>query len=496
MEHNNNDKRHHYSQNPDQSNQDSANDSMKNQDRHDTYKEEKDFVQDDEHHYKPEHHEESALPYSTYNNHNHPEESAATTEGPNDPEQNYQNPYRRSSSEESSLKQSKQKNSWVSGVFGGLIGSVISAVIITSLFTNGIIDIGNESSETATNSSEQTAVQVDGTPIVEELAAEDANVSTNIEEVAETVVGVVNLQQQSVWTGSEEAGTGSGIIYKKEDGKAYVVTNQHVVDGAEEVEVVLNEEERIPAQVLGEDPLTDLAVLEIDGEKVSTVANIGSSENLVVGETVLAIGNPLGLEFANSVTKGIISGLNRSVSVDTNGDMQADWVTEVIQTDAAINPGNSGGALVNADGDVIGINSMKIAQGAVEGIGFAIPVDAALPIMEELEAEGEVTRPQIGISTASLYQVPPQYRYEINLPDDVEGGMVIADVQPNSPADRAGLQQFDVITKIDRNEVTSILELRKYLYSETTVGDDLEIEYIRDGETHTTNLQLVEMEQE
>ncbi|WP_068676169.1 S1C family serine protease [Oceanobacillus sp. Castelsardo] len=382
----------------------------------------------------------------------------------------------------------KQGKPWLTAIFGGIVGGILSAVLVTILFTNGVIETENIS-----NSEKAEAVQVDGTPMIEKLAAEDANVSTNIQEVSEAVVGVVNLQQQSIWTGSEEAGTGSGIIYKKEDGKAYVVTNQHVVDGAEQVEVVLNEEERVQAKVLGEDALTDLAVLEIEGQNINTIADITSSEDLIVGETVLAIGNPLGLEFANSVTKGIVSGLNRSVTVDTNSDGQPDWVTEVIQTDAAINPGNSGGALVNADGQVIGINSMKIAQSSVEGIGFAIPASTALPIMEQLEKEGEITRPQIGISTVSLLQVPPQYRYEINLPDEIEGGMVIANIQPNSPADRAGLKQFDVITKIDGNEVTSVLELRKYLYSKTTVGDNIELEYVRNGEFLKTNLKLEEM---
>lgn len=341
----------------------------------------------------------------------------------------------------------------------------------------------------------ETAEEVSTPNIVETLSSEEADVSTNISEVSEAVVGVVNMQQGNVWEGSQEAGTGSGIIYKKENGKAYIVTNQHVVANAKEVEIVLNDDKRIPATVLGGDTLTDLAVLEVDGASIDKVANFGTSEDLAVGETVLAIGNPLGLDFANTVTKGIISGLNRTVEVDTNSDGQADWVTEVLQTDAAINPGNSGGALVNSDGEVIGINSMKIAQSSVEGIGFAIPVNAALPIMEQLETDGEISRPLIGISTASLNQVPPQYRYEINLPEDVEGGMVVADVQNGSPADTAGLQQFDVITKINGQEVTSILELRKYLYSETNVGDDIKIEYIRDGEHQTTNLKLVEQTQ-
>ena len=397
------------------------------------------------------------------------------------------------SSQEMSTPPTKQKNkrNWIGVLFGGLIGGVIAAIIVAMLFSYNIIPTNNTTeNNTGTEQNEST------TTIVDTLASEEADVSTDLNEVAQAVVGVVNLRQQSVWTESQEAGTGSGIIYKKEDGKAYVVTNQHVVAGAEEVEIVLSDDERIPATVLGEDSLTDLAVLQVDGEKIDTVANLGSSGDLQVGETVLAIGNPLGMNFANTVTKGIVSGLDRSVTVDTNKDGQPDWITEVVQTDAAINPGNSGGALVNTDGEVIGINSMKIAQGAVEGIGFAIPVDAALPIMEQLEAEGEVTRPLIGISTASLNQVPPQYRYEINLPNDVEGGMVIADVQQGSPAEAAGLQQFDIITKINGQDITSIVELRKYLYSDSNIGDDLEVEYIRDGERQTTSLKLQEMEQE
>lgn len=385
-----------------------------------------------------------------------------------------------------SKKASKNKSGG-SALFGGVLGGIISAIIVVVLFTTNIIPLGNSTGSSAdTNGNNGSSAP----EVIKTLSSENADTSTNIEETSKAVVGVLNLQKQSVWTQSQEAGTGSGIIYKKEDGKAYIVTNQHVVEGAQEVEIVLNDDERIQAKVLGTDALTDLAVLEVNGEKINTVANIGSSEDLKVGETVIAIGNPLGMNFANTVTKGIVSGLNRSVSMDTNGDGQPDWVTEVIQTDAAINPGNSGGALVNGDGKVIGINSMKIAKQEVEGIGFAIPMDSALPIMEQLEQNGEIERPLIGISTASLNQVPPQYRSEITLPENVKGGMVVADVQTGSSADSAGLQQFDVITKINGNEITSILELRKYLYSETQIGDTIEIEYYRDGKAQTADLQL------
>ncbi|WP_047981014.1 S1C family serine protease [Ornithinibacillus contaminans] len=391
----------------------------------------------------------------------------------------------------SKSKEKKRGTTVIRAFIAGIIGGLIPVAILLVLLANGVISF-----HTNESSSENASQEINGTDpdIITTMANEDADASTNIAEASEAVVGVTNLQKQSIWTNSQEAGTGSGILYKKENGKAYVVTNHHVVNGAEEVQVVLSNDESVQAKVLGSDELTDLAVLEIDGSKVDRVATLGKTEGKKVGETVFAIGNPLGIEFANSLTKGIISGLERSVSIDTNGDNVADWVTEVIQTDAAINPGNSGGALVDANGEVIGINSMKIASTQVEGIGFAIPIDAALPIMQQLEENGEVQRPFIGISTATINQVPMQYRHNVVLPDGVESGMVVANVDPGSPAEDAGLQQFDVITKIDGHETPTILELRKYMYSETQVGDTVELEIYRNGEKQTVELELTQRE--
>ncbi|WP_152656153.1 S1C family serine protease [Oceanobacillus sp. CFH 90083] len=388
-------------------------------------------------------------------------------------------------------QQPKKSRRWFSGFFSGALGGIISSVLVILLLGNQLLPASD--GILSSSEGENAAPSSSSESIIPTLATDDADVSADISEVSQAVVGVINMQQQNLWEGSQEAGTGSGIIYKKEDGKAYVITNNHVVEGAEQVQVALDDEHHVDATVLGTDALTDLAVLEIDGEHVDTVANLGSSEDIQVGETVLAIGNPLGMDFNNSVTRGIISGLNRSVEVDTNGDGIPDWVTEVLQTDAAINPGNSGGALVNADGDVIGINSMKISQSQVEGIGFAIPIDEALPVVEKLETDGEVSRPLIGISTAPLSQVPPEYQQEIQLPDDIEGGMVIANVQPGSPADNANLQQFDVITKINGNPVTSIIELRKELFDQAQAGEHVEIEFARNGELHSITLKMDEL---
>src|SRR5699024_5065038 len=298
-------------------------------------------------------------------------------------------------------KNEKQKQKKSGHFLSALAGGFISAIIVILLFTSNIIP-NNDGSTTSDDGSNDHDQASESPEVTETIATDNADVATSMDEAADAVVGITRMQQTNIWEPSQESGTGSGIIYIKEDDSANVVTNHHDVDGAQEVEVALNNDERIQAEVLGSDQLSDLAVLKVDGSKIDTVANLGTSDDLKVGETVVAIGNPLGMEFANTLTRGIVSGLDRSVNMDTNGDGQPDWVTEVIQTDAAINPGNSGGALVNSDGKVIGINSMKIAQTAVEGIGFAIPIDTAMPIIEQLETEGSVARPYIGISTASI----------------------------------------------------------------------------------------------
>ncbi|MDY0406929.1 trypsin-like peptidase domain-containing protein [Virgibacillus sp. 179-BFC.A HS] len=406
----------------------------------------------------------------------------------------YHHGVNKSEQENRAYKDPNRKSKWGS-FWSGLAGGFIAAFLVLLLAVYNVIPIGNAGENDGQTANTSHNSNNDSEQVVTTMATDDADKATDLSDASKAVVGVLNMQQQNVWEPSQEVGSGSGIIYKKKDGKAYVVTNAHVVEGASDVKVAFHDKDNtVNAKVLGTDKLSDLAVLEIDGKKVDTVANLANSDNVKVGETVYAIGNPLGMDFANSLTKGIVSGLHRSVDVDTNGDNQPDWVTEVIQTDAAINPGNSGGALVNQKGEVIGINSMKIAKETVEGIGFAIPMDTALPIMKKLETKGEVERPFIGISTAPLEQVPPQYQERIQIPDDIKGGMVIANVEQGSPADKAGLQQFDVITAINGKEVTSILELRKTLY-EANVGDTVKLDVYRNGKKQTVSLKLAKQDQ-
>ncbi|MCP8617236.1 S1C family serine protease [Salirhabdus salicampi] len=324
----------------------------------------------------------------------------------------------------------------------------------------------------------------------------NVNISTQVtdivENVSNTVVGVVNIGGSDFWINQRnEAGTGSGVIYKLKGQYAYVVTNHHVVQGASEVEVVLADGSRIEAKLLGSDMFSDLAVLRVSAEEVDQAIDLGSSENVKVGEPVIAIGNPLGLEFAGSVTQGIISGKERVVPQDLNGDGVEDWHAEVIQTDAAINPGNSGGALINMQGQLIGINSMKIAQHAVEGIGFSIPIDVAKPIIDDLEEDGKIARPYMGIEPRSLSEIHSyHWQNTLKLPRSVEGGVVIEMIEPVAPASQGGLKRYDVIVALDGEPVMDVIDLRKHLYTKKNPGDEMTVTYYREGKQGEVSITL------
>ncbi len=244
----------------------------------------------------------------------------------------------------------------------------------------------------------------------------------------------------------------------------------------------LSDGTKVPARLLGSDVWTDLAVLEIDAKHVTNVAEFGNSDVVKVGEPVIAVGNPLGLQFAGSVTQGIISGVNRTIPIDIDQDGIPDWHAEVLQTDAAINPGNSGGALVNIEGQVIGINSMKIAQEAVEGIGLSIPINYAKPIIADLEKFGQVRRPYMGVELRSLSDIPAyHWQQTLHLPANVKEGVAILQVVPGSPAAQAGLREFDVIVALDDENISDVIALRKHLYNRKQIGDTMKVTFYRDG---------------
>lgn len=374
--------------------------------------------------------------------------------------------------------------------FSGLIGVMIGALIVWLMLPSlvGIMP-GNESSnndsDTLSTSTQQLTADI------------TTDVTGAVEKAANAVVGVTNIQSTSNFLSpsneEQDAGTGSGVIYKKSGDKAYVVTNNHVIEGANQIEVTLADGTKIEAKLLGTDIWTDLAVLEMDASKVSTVAEFGNSDSLKQGETVIAIGNPLGLDFSGSVTTGVVSGKDRAIPVDLNGDNQVDWQAEVLQTDAAINPGNSGGALVNLAGQLIGINSMKISQETVEGIGLAIPVNSAIPIIEDLEEFGEVKRPAMGVTLVDVTNVSAYHQREtLRLPEEVTTGVVIDQVVEDSPAGIAELEQYDVIVEMDGEKIENMIDLRKHLYNEKEVGDNLNLKVYRQGQLMEVTLKLTD----
>lgn len=351
------------------------------------------------------------------------------------------------------------------------------------------------------NEQETENVQIE--PNKEQPRGQDVslNVTTDVtkavDKAQDTVVGITNIQSGSFWEGesAQPAGTGSGVIYKKTGDKAYVVTNNHVVQGAQQLEVTLADGTKVPAKLRGTDIWSDLAVVEIDGKNVKKVAEFGDSDALKIGEPVIAIGNPLGLEFSGSVTQGVISGLERAIPVDINGDNVVDWQAEVLQTDAAINPGNSGGALVNIGGQVVGINSMKIAEQSVEGIGLSIPINFAKPIIHSLETEGKMVRPAMGVTLRNVNEVPAYHQQEtLKLPKNITDGAMVEQVYPNTPASKAGLQEFDVIVQLDNQKVHDILELRKYMYTKKKVGDRMEVHFYRNGKLQKETMTLTSEE--
>ncbi|WP_068963053.1 trypsin-like peptidase domain-containing protein, partial [Desulfosporosinus sp. BG] len=299
-------------------------------------------------------------------------------------------------------------------------------------------------------------------------------------DIGPAVVGVSNFQSSRSYfgdSGLQEVGSGSGFIIDAQ--KGYIVTNNHVIDGAKKVTVSLSDGRNLDAKIIGADPRTDLAVLQISDTKNLTAVKLGDSSKIEVGESVVAIGNPGGTEFARSVTTGVISATNRTL------DIQGEASFNLIQTDAAINPGNSGGPLVDYQGQVIGINSAKYAESGFEGMGFAIPISDATPTIQQLITSGVAKHPALLVSTDDQYNL---YAQSNNKPL----GAYISEVTQNGPAAKAGIVKGDVITKINNVQVQNSSDLIHELYK-YNVGGKITITYIRDGQTKEVQATLGEI---
>lgn len=359
----------------------------------------------------------------------------------------------------------------IGALFLGLAGGVIGGIISTSLVLDakGIEKVeNNASAQGGTTNSIVTSYN---------FATVENPVVAISKQVGPSVVGIKTTYQAQTFFGETEAeGEGSGIVYSKE---GYIITNYHVVEEAvksskAKVEVLLSTGDSLEATVIGGDAVTDIAVVKVEAGKL-TAAEFGDSDGVEVGELAVAIGNPLGQEFAGSVTVGYISAVNRT--------MTAEGTTyNLIQTDAAINSGNSGGPLVSSSGKVIGINTAKIAATGVEGMGFSIPINEVLPIVEELITNKKIARPYIGIGGVEIDEYDAK-RYNL-VP-----GVYVQTVDIKSAAEKAGIRQGDVITEVDGTKVASVAEIN-VIKNKKKVGDKLTVKLYRDGEYKTVTVTL------
>ena len=321
--------------------------------------------------------------------------------------------------------------------------------------------------------------------------------SEAVDKVKNAVVSVITYSDSSNQglfekeenSDSQISSEGSGVIYKKEGKYAYLVTNTHVINGAKKVDILLADGNKVPGEVVGSDVYSDIAVVRISADKAKAVAEFGDSNQLTVGETAIAIGSPLGTDYANSVTQGIISSQGRNVKLKTDNGQNIS--TRALQTDAAINPGNSGGPLINIQGQVIGITSSKISnngQTSVEGMGFAIPANDVVNIIKQLEEKGKVVRPALGIQMMDLSNLSTSDLSQLKLPEKISGGVLVRSTLENMPASDK-LQRYDVITKIDDTDIESTADLQSALYSHQ-INDTIKVTFYRDGKQQTTSIKL------
>lgn len=344
----------------------------------------------------------------------------------------------------------KDNNTYVISIIASLF--VGAFLMYTYIAKNPIVQVSTESG------------------VVKNVNVTENGISSGIENVYDAVVVVENYQNGKL------VGIGSGFIY---DIKGYIMTNHHVIDEATEIKVKLTSGDNVVASVVGSDEYADIAVIKVDQSHVKRVAKLGDNNKMKVGDTVFTIGSPISIDYAGTVTRGILSGKNRMVAVSVSNSSSSDWIMNVMQTDAAINPGNSGGPLCNVNGEVIGINSMKIVKSEIEGIGFAIPIEDAIEYAKLIISGEKIQRAYLGISMIDL-TVSNQYLRQqgITIDESITSGVVVVSTEKDGPSAKAGIEKGDVIVKIGEYDVTSVAELRYYLYKYKP-KDTIEIKVIR-----------------
>lgn len=309
-----------------------------------------------------------------------------------------------------------------------------------------------------------------------------SDVSELVQRSEKKVVSVISNHDRN------QVGSGSGAVYKRDKEEIFIITNHHVIEAGNAFQIVFASGEVQEAELVGSDVYTDLALLKVNAD-VDCEAFVNANSDLVQkGEYVIAMGSPLGVEYQGSVSGGLISGTNRKMAMDIDKDNISDWDINVLQTDAAINPGNSGGPLINMAGELLGINSMKIADEAVEGFGFAIPINEVLPIIIQLEEKGEVIRPILGVSIYPMSSLSTWEKLYLGIRNNIEG-LYISEVSRHSPAASAGMKRGDILIALDDTQVKDMKTFRQILYRKN-IGEQIKLKYIRGTKTYEKSVVL------
>ena len=302
----------------------------------------------------------------------------------------------------------------------------------------------------------------------------DSAIGQGISNIYDATVYIENYKDKKVHV------TGTGFVYKKDSGKAYILTNYHVVANNSSLKVVLSDDKRLDATFVGGDEYLDIAVISVSSSSVKQVAKIGSSTKVILGDTVFTVGSPVGDEYRGTVTRGILSGKDRLVTVSVSGGAD-DYVMRLLQTDAAMNPGNSGGPLCNASGEVIGMNSLKLVKNEVEGMGFAIPIEDIMSYVKTFEKDKSLKRPYLGISMINLSNTAAVKHYNLDkvINTKLEKGVVVESVEKRSSSD-GKLERGDIVIKLD-NKSTDDMAYFRYELFKHEVGDKITLTVERKG---------------
>ena len=358
-----------------------------------------------------------------------------------------------------------------------IIGVILLIIILNAIFTNvNKNDHTNDSALTPTNK----------------------HYTDTMKSANSTVKSVVTVENEGTKNTSVPNNTskadneiGSGVVYKKVGDSLFIMTNAHVVGNKDKQKITFGNNKSVQGKVIGTDKWSDIAVIKAKSADDSVKAiTTGNSNHLVLGEPIIVVGNPLGVDFKESVSDGIVSGLDRHVPVDIDKDDSYDVLMKAFQINAPVNPGNSGGAVVDRDGKLIGIVSLKIDMDNVEGMGFAIPINDAQKIAAHLEKEGKIEYPNTGIKIKNVADIDDDERQSIKLPDSVKNGIIVGEVKPNVPGDKSGLKKDDVIVELDGKRIEDNLRYRQIIFNHREDKSTLKAKVYRDGKVINIDIKL------